>query len=215
MTARRLMLATTLLVAAGAPAAATPAAAQRPWTLALSGAYSSSGGAHPYWDDGSVVGATVLAARRIGPALELGLEAGWHHLGSREENSRCPDASCGGPFSIENRIGTNTWHADAVLRLRPTHGSFRPYALAGLGVMQLRRHSDIFATYPDGHIDDMEFTDTDATPELVLGAGLEYGPETGRVALIGGVRYRLGLTGYDGAPGLLHLASVTAGVAIR
>ena len=172
--------------AAVALAAATllpgPAAAQQGrWLVGVSGGYASGIGDN-FEGPGSVT-ATLSVVRPLGPSVDLGIELGYHGLGTT--TTRLHDLY--GPGSTYREDFTRSaWQLSAHARLRPAGSPVRPYVSAGGGAYLLRIR-DVIEVRDAGEqiIPQYKFRQTDGQvyPGVHLGLGADRLVSLGRVGL--------------------------------
>ena len=109
------------------------AAAQGGWLVNVTGGYA--GGIGDNFEGGGSVSGTALVYRPIGRSLDLGVEVGYHGLGTTTTRLR----DLYGPGSTYREDFTRSaWQATVGVRVRPPASRLRPYAGAGAGAYLLR-----------------------------------------------------------------------------
>lgn len=124
---------------------ASPASAQVPWSGALSVGFA--GPLHGFTGAGGSAGATAGVFRRVQPYTQVGLEAGYHRLGS--SSTVIHDFSEPGGLYVEDFSGA-VWTADLAVRFTFPSEGFRPYVLAGAGASVARSTDRIRVTDASG-----------------------------------------------------------------
>lgn len=173
-TRRRAVLRLLVLGAAAAVGSGTlsGARAQTPWSISLGVGYAAP--LHGFGDAGGSYALTLDLFRRVRPSLQVGLEGGYHRLGTHTTD--IPDFSGPGSSLVE-RLSWEMFTADALLRAGPASGRFRPYVVGGGGVGVARSRDRIHAVDASGaplpmYAFDATTSSTHATATVGAGADL-------------------------------------------
>ncbi len=173
-TRRRAVLRLLVFGAAAAVGAGTlsGAQAQIPWSVSLGVGYAAP--LHGFGDAGGSYALTLDLFRRVRPSLQVGLEGGYHRLGTHTTD--IPDFSGPGSSLVE-RLSWEMFTADALLRAGPASGRFRPYVVGGGGVGVARSRDRIHAVDASGaplpmYAFDATTSSTHATATVGAGADL-------------------------------------------
>lgn len=133
------------MVAAAWGGLASPASAQAPWSGALGLGFA--GPLHGFTGAGGSVGATAAVFRRVQPYTQVGLETGYHRLGS--SSTVIHDFSEPGGLYVED-YSWSVWTTDLAVRFTFPSGGFRPYVLVGAGASVARSTDRIHVTDASG-----------------------------------------------------------------
>jgi hypothetical protein len=166
---RYLVLGAAAVLGAGALGSAR---AQAPWSTSLGLGYAVP--LHGFGDAGGSYALTVDLLRRIHPSVRVGVEGGYHRLGTHRTD--IPDFSGPGSSLVE-RFSWQVFAADALLSVQGEHGTFRPFGVGGLGVAVARSHDRIEGTDASGaplpmYAFDATTSSTNAMATIGLGADL-------------------------------------------
>jgi len=160
---------------------ARAAAQQRGWIANVNGGYANGIGDN--FEGPGSVSATGFVYRPVGRNLDLGVEIGYHGLGT--STTRLPDLY--GPGSTYREDFTwSVWQATAGVRVRPATSRIRPYAAAGAGAYLLRIRDVIEVRDAAGVIiPQYQFRQTDAElhPGVNAGLGVDRLVSLGRLGL--------------------------------
>ncbi len=192
-----------LLVAPGA------AAQQGRWFGNLSGGYSNGIG-DTFEQGGSVSGAGFVY-RQVARSLDVGLELGYHGLGT--ETTLIPDFDGQPGVTYREDFSWSAWQATAAMRIRPSASPVRPYVTAGAGAYLLRSRDVIDVHDAAGRpIPFYQFRQTNAElhPGINAGIGIDRLVSLGRVGF--GVHARW--HGIIGRSGIADFFSIGVGVAL-
>ncbi len=178
----RMVLLRLLLLGAAAVAGAgtlSGARAQSPWSASLGLGYAAP--LHGFGDAGGSYALTLDLFRRVRPSLQVGLEGGYHRLGTHTTD--LPDFAGPGSSLLE-RLSWELFVADAILRVGLASGRFRPYVVGGGGVGVARSRDRIHAVDASGaplpmYAFDATTSSTHAT--ATVGAGADLPDAFGRV----------------------------------
>jgi hypothetical protein len=170
---------------------------------------------------GSLAGSVALY-RRLGPAVDLGLEVGYQHFGSGTEHytiGGCPilpRGACVGGVTASSQEGGDVWHIGPTLRLHTIRSRpVRLFALVGLGHYRSSERTKV--VYRDDRnevVPDPEAFEYGSTFKGIganAGIGLE-GEGLGRLHWVVVARMHGAAGGVDGEFGSIKAFSLTAGV---
>jgi hypothetical protein len=156
-------------------------AQQRGWIANLNGGYANGIGDN--FEGPGSVSATGFIYRRVGGNIDLGVEIGYHGLGT--STTRLSDLY--GPGSTYREDFTwSVWQATAGVRVRPAATRVRPYAAASTGAYLLRIRDVIEVRDAAGElIPQYQFRQTDAElhPGVNAGVGVDRLVSLGRLGL--------------------------------
>jgi hypothetical protein len=172
---------------------------------------------------GSLAGSLALY-RHLGPAFDLGLEAGYQHFGSGTEHSSIgacpilPRGACVGDVTASSHEGGDVWHVGPTLRVHTIRS--RPMRLIGLVGLGLYRSSErTKVVYRDDRGEVVPepaafgYGSTFKGIGANAGIGLE-GEGLGRFSWIIVARTHGAVGGENGEFGSLQAFSLTAGVSL-
>ena len=174
--------AVTLMVAVLSGVSPVGAVAQhRSWLINLTGGYSHGIGGD-FGGSGSVSG-TAAAFRPVGRIVDVGVELGYHGLGTN--TTRLQDLY--GPGSTYQEDFTRrAWQATAAVRLRPAGSASRPYVSAGAGAYLVGFRDIIEVRDGAGQlIPQYQFrqSDSEVHPGVNLGLGVDRLVTIGRLGI--------------------------------
>lgn len=185
------------------------AAAQQPgWLFSVNGGYAN--GIGDTFEEGGSVSATGFVYRPVARNVDVGLELGYHGLGT--STTRIPDLYGPGSTYRED-FTTSAWQVTAGVRVRPTASRLRPYAAASAGAYVLRIRDVIVVRDAAGAIiPHYQFRQTNAElhPGVSGGIGVDRLVSLGRLGL--GVHARW--HGIIAPGGIADFFSVSVGLAL-
>jgi hypothetical protein len=156
-------------------------AQHRSWLINLAGGYSHGIGGD-FGGSGSVSG-TAGAFRPVGRIVDVGVELGYHGLGTT--TTRIQDLY--GPGSTYQEDFTRrAWQATAAVRLRPAGSASRLYVIAGAGAYLVGFRDMIEARDAAGQpLPQYQFrqSDSELHPGVHLGAGVDRLVSLGRLGI--------------------------------
>jgi hypothetical protein len=189
------------------PAALT--AQQAGWLFTVSGGYAN--GIGDTFEQGGSVSVIGSVYRPMGRNADIGLELGYHGLGTETTLLRDFDGQPGSTYRED--FSWSAWQATVGARIRPSASRVRPYATAGAGAYLLRSRDVIevrdAASQP---IPFYEFRQTNAElrPGLNAGVGADRLLSLGRLGL--GVHARW--HGIVAPSGIADFFSVSVGLSL-
>ena len=187
---------------------ARAAAQHRGWLVNLTGGYANGIGSD-FGGGGSVSG-TVLVLRQVGRTIDVGLEAGYHGLGTT--TTRLQDLYGPGSTYRED-FSRSVWQATAAVRVRSGNSRIRPYLAAGGGAYLFRIRDVIDVRDAAGQpIPQYRFRQTNAElhPGVNAGLGADRLVSLGRL----GVGLHARWHGIIAAGGVADFVTVSLGVAL-
>jgi len=154
---------------------------QQGWFVTVNGGYANGIGDN--FEAGGSVSATGFVYRPVARNVDVGLELGYHGLGT--STTRIPDLY--GPGSSYREDFTwSAWQATAGVRVRPAASRLRPYAAAGAGAYLLRSRDVIEVRDGAGQpIPQYQFRQTEGElhPGVNAGIGVDRLVSLGRIGL--------------------------------
>lgn len=156
-------------------------AQHRSWLINLTGGYSHGIGGD-FGGSGSVSG-TAGAFRPVGRIVDVGMELGYHGLGTNTTRLR----DLYGPGSTYREDFTRrAWQATVAVRLRPARSASRPYVIAGAGAYLVGFRDIIEVRDAAGQpLPQYQFrqSDSELHPGVNLGLGVDRLVAIGRLGL--------------------------------
>jgi hypothetical protein len=160
---------------------ARAAAQHRGWLVNLAGGYAHGIGGD-FGGSGSVSG-TALLLRPVGGNVDVGVEVGYHGLGTN--TTRIQDLY-GAGSTYQEDFARSAWQATAAVRLRPAGSRIRPYVTAGAGAYLVRFRDIIEVRDAAGQpIPQYQFRQSDGElhPGVNLGVGADRFVSVGRIGI--------------------------------